>query len=130
MISARLIRYYSDLKVTLGILKLNVTHDPIYTLEPPWRENKDNISCIPLGTYKVTPYTSEKFPNVYQINGVNGRDSILIHIGNKTADTHGCVLIGKGVNPSEPMVSNSRSALELLKSEIGDNEFTLTVENA
>ena len=54
MITAKLIRYYSDLKVTLGILKLNVAHDPIYTLELPWRENKTNLSCIPLGTYKVT----------------------------------------------------------------------------
>lgn len=129
MITAKLIRYYSDLKATLGIFKLNIAHPPIYTLELPWRENKADISCIPEGSYKVTPYSSEKFPNVYQINNVAGRDSILLHVGNSPADTHGCILLGKAVNPLVPMVSNSQVALDLLKSLVGKNEFTLTVEN-
>lgn len=129
MITAKLTRYYSGLKATLGVLKLNEEHCPIYTLELPWRENKADISCIPEGSYKVTPYSSEKFPDVYQINNVAGRDFILLHVGNTPADTHGCVLLGKAVNSLTPMVSNSQIALDLLKSLVGNSEFTLIVGN-
>lgn len=129
MTTAKLIRYHFGLRATLGILKLNVAHSPIYTLELPWRENAADISCIPVGSYKVTPYSSEKFPNVYQINNVPGRDSILLHVGNSPTDTHGCVLLGKGVSPTTPMISNSKEALELLRSLVGNGEFTLAVEN-
>ena len=80
MITAKLIRYHFGLKATLGVLKLNMAHSPIYTLELPWRENKPNISCIPEGTYECIPYTSEKFPNVYQIKNVPNREAILLHI--------------------------------------------------
>lgn len=128
--NVRLIRYYSGLKATLGILKLPVAHSPIFTLELPWRDNADNISCIPIGIYDVEPYTSEKFPNVYQIKNVPNRDAILIHVGNYAGDTHGCVLIGKDVDSLTPMVTNSKGAMELLRNEIGDKGFLLTVENA
>lgn len=128
--NVRLIRYHSGLKATLGILKLPVAHAPIFTLELPWRDNQDNISCIPTGVYDVKPYSSEKFPNVYQIMQVPNRDAILIHIGNYAGDTHGCVLVGKDVDTVMPMVANSKGAMELLRNEIGNKEFTLTVENA
>lgn len=127
---ARLIRYYSGLKATLGILKLDVAHSPIYTLELPWQQNKPEISCIPEGVYKVEPYSSEKYPNVYQICDVPGRSAILIHIGNYPTDTHGCVLVGKGVDPTTPMVSSSKQAMELLVNELAEKEFTLTIESA
>ncbi len=129
MITAKLIRYHFGLKATLGVLKLNMAHSPIYTLELPWRENKPNISCIPEGTYECIPYTSEKFPNVYQIKNVPNREAILLHIGNHPTDTHGCVLIGKGVSPTTPMISNSKEAMDLMRNEISNKEFTLTIEN-
>lgn len=129
MITAKLIRYHFGINATLGILKFNVVHNPIYTLEKPWLGNMGQISCMPDGTYKVAPYTSEKFPNVYQIKDVPHRTAILIHLGNYATDTHGCVLVGMGVTPTTPMVSNSKNAMELVKHLVGNNEFTLTVEN-
>lgn len=129
MITARLIRYYSDLKVTLGLLKFNMEHSPIYTLELPWRENAADISCIPTGVYKVTPYSSEKHPNVYQVNDVINREFILLHDGNKLSDTLGCILSGRGVDSTVPLVSHSDDAMDLIRQLVGKNEFTLTVEN-
>jgi hypothetical protein len=127
--NAKLIRYHFGLKATLGVFKLNVAHSPIYTLELPWRENKDSVSCIPEGIYTVEPYSSEKFPNVYQIKDVPNRDAILMHIGNHPYETQGCVLLGMGVSPTTPMVSNSRLALDLLRSEVGNKPFILTITN-
>ncbi len=129
MISAKLIRYYLGLNATLGIFKLNVAHSPIYTLELSWRENKNDISCIPEGTYKVIPHNSEAHPNTYEITNVPNREAILIHIGNYPSDFRGCIGIGLGVDPTTPMIINSGKAMELLRNEIVNNEFILTVEN-
>lgn len=129
MISARLIRYHFGLRATLGILKLNVAHSPIYTLELPWRENKADISCIPQGTYRVIPHNSEAHPKTYEITNVLNREAILIHVGNYPANFRGCVGVGLGVSPTTPMISNSEKAMDLLRNEIIDKEFTLTIEN-
>ena len=69
------------------------------TLEEPWRNNQRKTrtqkeSCIPEGTYTCRRYHSEKYPDTWQICGVPGRTKILIHTGNTTADTEGCVLLG------------------------------------
>lgn len=68
-----------------------------YTYELPWDYNKRSISCIPEGEYEVKPYSSEKFPNVFQVCDVPSRTNILMHIGNDEEDTNGCILVGKEV---------------------------------
>ena len=65
-----------------------------YTLELPWRDNKKNESCIPEDIYDVVPFSSKIHVDAYRILGVEGRDAILIHTGNFTKDTKGCILIG------------------------------------
>lgn len=115
----KLIRYYQNNFVTLGILKINDKHSPIYTLELPWRDNRQNISCIPTGQYKLVPYNSTRYPDVWEISNVPGRADILIHIGNYPDDTKGCILPGMGIMPEQPMVSNSVNAIGLMRSIIG-----------
>ena len=66
------------------------------TLEPPWKDNQDDVSCIPPGTYAVEPFDSPDHPDTFQIMGVPDRDDILIHIGNVWGDTNGCILAGTG----------------------------------
>lgn len=94
------------------------------TLELPWKNNEFQISCIPTGTYKCTPRTSEKFKKHYYVDNVQDRDTILIHVGNYTKDTHGCILLG--VKNTENTLVKSRVTLDnLLK--IAPKGFELTI---
>ncbi len=61
------------------------------TIERPWLQNKVNISCIPAGTYTISPVVSPKFGNTYQVEDVAGRTHILIHKANKASELHGCI---------------------------------------
>jgi len=122
-------RYFNNGVVTFGILKVDQeNHQPIYTLESPDKDNQPNISCIPVGNYTCKPYDSLKHSDVYEVCDVPGRTHILIHIGNYPKDTKGCILPGMGVEPSTPMVTNSRPAIHRLRYMIGKKEFELEIK--
>lgn len=122
----RLTRYYSGKDCTLGVLTDGDFF--LYTLENPWLDNQKHISCIPDGTYSVVPHNGFKHKDVWRLQGVDGRYSILIHVGNRVSQTKGCILIGLGVviNNREKMVTHSRDAKELLHKHGGLD--TLTIE--
>jgi hypothetical protein len=129
---ATLTRYHSDNAATLGLLKVaHINHQPLFTLENPWKDNARNVSCIPAGTYQCKPFNGEKFKNVYEVCNVPGRSAILIHVGNYEKDTSGCVLVGLGVDParSAPMIMKSTNAMHMLRGLIGGNDFELEVVN-
>lgn len=65
------------------------------TLELPWKENSQSISCIPEGEYDVVKRFSQRFKNHFHITNVPGRSYILIHAGNFYTDIRGCVLVGR-----------------------------------
>ena len=127
--------YFCD--ATLGHLFIVGTDNPVwYTIEKPDLDNKRNESCIPEGTYEVKPYSSDKFPDVWELQDVQGRDKILIHIGNWTSDTDGCILVGlgsgymhnRGVN--QKAIYNSRQALTQLKQHLKyPSTFTLEIRS-
>ena len=131
MKTIKITRYLEQFDSTLGIME--GLSEPIYTLEDAWRDNKRNVSCIPAGTYKVTPHgweknTPFKYKRTWLINGVPNRSAILIHAGNTHQDTQGCILVGKGLSIADrAMVTNSRTALEMLRREIGEASFTLEI---
>lgn len=89
----RLERVTTPGRPTNGILFINGA-PKFLTLEPPWLNNRVNVSCIPTGKYLCKKYSSAKYPDTYEIEGVKGRDQILFHAGNFLKDTHGCVLLG------------------------------------
>jgi len=85
--------YFSD--ATLGILYIEGLNDPVFhTIERPWLENENNISCIPEGEYRVKNYSSAKYKDVWQLCDVSERTYILIHKGNWAHDVKGCIAIG------------------------------------
>jgi len=90
------------------------------TLENPWLDNARTISCIPEGEYCVRlRYARESGTRDYLhllVKDVPNRTYILVHIGNKPADTSGCILVGLG--SQQDFVSNSRLAMDLLMKEI------------
>jgi len=101
-----------------------------FTLEPPWRGNKED-SCIPPGVYNCRRYSSPKYPNTFEVLNVPNRTRILFHSGNLDKDTLGCILLGDGVDiTNKKMILNSRLAFNrFLKRMEGINSFVLKVEN-
>jgi len=123
-------RGYSSNNVTIGILQIKgIDHDPIYTLENPWKFNRPSISCIPIGEYECEPFSGAKYKAVYQVKDVKNRTYILIHSGNLPKDTSGCILLGlsAGRIGSEAAVLESRKAVEYFKGLIGKRDFTLHI---
>lgn len=117
---------------TIGILRDAATQYEIArTLEDAWKDNKKNISCIPEGTYKVVRHVSPKYGDCFMISNVPNRDYILIHAGNYTTDTEGCILLGDSVTTNlqnKRMITNSKITVKKFTNIVkGINEFTLTI---
>lgn len=133
MIELQLSRKFESHGATVGILTgLGKT---LYTLEEAWRGNKPKISCIPAGKYLCLPHGWEEGskvskPQTWEVTGVPGRSAVLIHIGNSTKDTEGCILAGMGFQVSQviAMVTDSRIAINYMRREIGKNSFMIAIE--
>lgn len=91
-------RYAHGEKQTLGnLFVLDENNEVAYdceTLEPAWKNNQRNISCIPEGTYQVEKRYSRHFKHHFHVLDVEGRKWILIHDGNFRKNTRGCILVG------------------------------------
>lgn len=100
------------------------------TIELPWISNKNRISCIPVGTYKVVRRYSSKYGHHFHVLDVPGRSYILIHNGNYYRDFLGCIGVGKSHADIDKdgyldVTSSKDKMKELLK--ILPNEFTLII---
>lgn len=83
---------------TLGVMCLDGI--PLfYTMEPPWKDNQQNVSCIPTGLYRVVPFSHKEFGQTLLVTNVPNREGIYFHCGNKPTDTKGCILVGGDVEP-------------------------------
>ena len=110
------------------------------TIELPWKDNKPEISCIPEGEYYCKIVQSPKFGRVFEITGVPNRNNILIHKGNWTTDTLGCVILGEQfedtLNPAASrvvtsVVSSGAALDEFMGVRLhGQSDFTLVVKKA
>lgn len=65
-----------------------------FTLELPDNGNKQKISNIPAGKYKVVKRNSPKYGDHFHITNVKNRSFVLIHQGNYYTQIEGCVLVG------------------------------------
>jgi hypothetical protein len=84
--------------------------------------------CIPAGTYKVIMKQSARFGmKLPLLLNVPYRQGILIHAGNTSKDTAGCVLIGE--NKEVGKVLNSRATLTRLLNKIKyEKDLKITIE--
>jgi hypothetical protein len=134
---ARLHRTLTDGHGTLG--RFWVGGFQAWMLEPRWRDNAPNISCIPAGTYDVVPRKSVKYGRHYHILNVPGRSWILQHAGNLAGDldaglrthTAGCQLSGDkhGHMNNQRAVFNSRATLDRLIRHLGWRPYRLIITN-
>ena len=120
-------------KSTIGTLYIN-GEKFCDTLENPYLDNKRNISCIPVGQYKVRlRLARESATRDYLhllVQDVPNRDWILVHIGNYPSQTQGCILVGNG--RQQDIVENSRLAMDLVIKEIlnlGGENISLIIKN-
>jgi len=92
------------------------------TLERPWLNNANDISCIPAGKYTCERFHSETHPNTFQITNVKGRTGILFHTGNLVSASAGCVLVGEQYElyKGQPAILSSKK---------GFSEFMKKLEN-
>jgi len=100
------------------------------TLELPFKDNKRNISCIPIGDYLVKKRYSKKFKTHFHIQDVPNRKWILIHRGNFHTQIRGCCIVGNDLNYINDdnyidVANSSKTMLKLLK--ILPKEFELQV---
>jgi hypothetical protein len=134
--NVEILRFKKSLKgPTLGILSIKGVF-VCFTLELPWLENKEKVSCIPEGMYmckQVKDRTTDGgtfIPRTYQVVGVLNRTGILFHIGNSLKNTSGCILVGKGVDDSEGIISSSVLGFqELLRRTEGEKSFDLNIRS-
>ena len=101
-----------------------------FTVERPWANNAERISCIPEGTYRCQRGVFPKFKETFQVMDVPGRSAILFHIGNTMVDFEGCIGVGTELGYVNECwgVTNSRTAyarfMEALK---GEATFALEI---
>lgn len=128
-ITLDLIRVGSSNRGTFGVLRHGQVPF-VLTLERPWLDNKQDVSCIPAGRYRCRKIRSPKFGNTYEICDVPGRTHVLFHAGNTISDTEGCVLVGEefsGTWDKPMLVSSQRGFGELMKFLDGAPEFDIVI---
>ncbi|HLT87827.1 MAG TPA: DUF5675 family protein [Sphingobacterium sp.] len=86
-----------------------------YTLELPWADNLNNISCIPVGTYSGLLRYDKTDGWRIQLENVPNRTGVQIHMGNYTSQIRGCILVGTNAKIENCSVQNSAIAYSKLK---------------
>lgn len=134
--TVQLLRIRRSDQGTIGILSTPYGFN-CHTLELPWRDNKNNISCIPPGEYLTRIRISPKYGEVYHVQKVPNRTFILIHSGNWAGDvdkgyrTHvnGCILLGlkRGFLDGQVAVLNSRLAVTRFMRNMNNSDFILNI---
>lgn len=146
-------RRYKGPDYTIGSLFINGIYE-CDTIEDVDRGLTDSMSveeikakkiygktAIPTGTYKIDMNTvSPKFKDrswakfcggkLPRLLNVKGFEGVLIHVGNKAADSLGCILVGD--NKIKGQVINSTATFqelygELLKAKVKGEEITIDI---
>lgn len=105
-----------------------------YTIERLWKANATNVSCIPVGTFRLLMTQSRRFGIVLPLIEVPGRTGIRLHAANRARELQGCIApVSKiQLSPTGVFGSNSRAALDevldlIKKNNI--NELIVTTSN-
>ena len=89
------------------------------TLELPYRNNLNEISAIPAGTYSGRVRTDGRLGWRIEFDAVPGRSNIQIHPGNVTSQIEGCILVGTSADAPACSVTNSQAARDRLSTLYG-----------
>jgi len=120
----------NDVYGTFGSLLINSKVFCV-TLEPPDELNKINLSSIPAGQYICRRYSSDRYPDTFQITNVPNRHKILFHAGNFVENTEGCILLARkwGVLKTARAILNSGETFkQFMEIMSGIDKFQLTIK--
>lgn len=109
----------------------------IYSMEPPDRGNKPEISRINPGKYRLEPWNSPHFGKCYRFVSVLGHVDVLLHKGNwggdkalgLKSDTKGCVMVGNAIGElaGQKCILNSKDAFDRLMADLDGAPLDLTI---
>ena len=114
---------------TFGVMTINGVAACV-TLEPYSRDNANNVSCIPTGQYICKRYSSPKYPNTFEVTGVQNRSYILFHPGNIAENSAGCILLGSEfgmLGDDHAILESSKAFNRFMKYFDNTNQFKLTI---
>jgi len=114
---------------TFGVLIDEPSTPFCLTLEKPWRDNRPNISSIPAGEYLAKRVVRIKFGLTYEILEVPNRTNILIHKGNFSDETSGCILLGESFEDTLSK-DGSKIVTGVMSSGKAYSEFITRLKNA
>lgn len=128
-----LVRDPSEESGTFGVLTAGMFR--CYSLELAWKDNAQNVSCIPTGIYQCKLINSPKFGAVYEVCDVPGRTHVLIHRGNFAgtfplkSDVEGCILVGNAIGEiaGQRALLSSKDALMRFMDDLEGEPFTLEI---
>ena len=132
----KIIRFKTSDHGTLGILI--APGFECKTIELPWRDNRPNVSCIPIGKYECELRWSNRFQKFfYWIKNVQDRSWVLFHSGNVAGDvsrglkshSEGCILLGDrhGKLNGQEAVLISRPTIRRFMNHMNKNPFNLEI---
>lgn len=95
----KVFRHWQDDKQTLGTCTvLDPKDQPIFaslSLERGWQDNKNSISCYPIGIYRVVYEWSERYEcMLWEVKGVENRSECKFHSANHWHELEGCTALG------------------------------------
>ena len=133
-----LTRLESSDQGTFGTIRID--KEMFYTGELPWRDNQNNISCIPAGIYECQLTMSYKFrKRLYVLMGVNNREGVRIHAANLMGDKtiglkcqlSGCIALGleRGLVGGQKAILLSTVAMRKFENLINGQNFILEIIN-
>jgi hypothetical protein len=142
MRTATLNRVNSTSQETLGILSVNKENGQLFvckTLELAWKDNQNNISCIPKGTYECRYSQSARMTAkrghpvfTYEILNVSNRGGIRIHASNYFSDLLGCIALGDAnadINNDGVLdITHSVATIAAFEQVMGRKNFSLIIQ--
>lgn len=105
------------------------------SLERGWRNNQNNISCVPEGTYTLKLEYSPRFrKDLWELYGVPNRAECKFHAANYWKQLNGCIALGnKHIDidgDGDPDVTSSRVTMNKFHEVMsGNNLATVTINN-
>ncbi len=138
--TAHIIRFEKSDEGTFGTMLLN---RKVFcaTLELPWIDNKQNISCIQSGEYVCKRMSSPLIKRItngiwetgFVLQGVPGRTEVMIHSGTFVSNTHGCILVAQywgKLRGDRAILNTGETFNEFMTVTRNINQFTLYVMDA
>lgn len=127
----KLLRIEKGEEGVFGVLTLNGKVVCV-TLERPWLDNQQDISCIPPDIYIAQRHQSPEHGETFKIVNVPNRTDILFHIGNRIKNSKGCILTGSSYGELEgerAVLSSSKAFIQFMTKLEGVDSFPLQIIN-